>query len=50
MNTHSGREKFSNFQILLDRDISSTIVMGKLKSKLDLKKLPQLRGKPKLVS
>ena len=34
MNTRSGRAKLTNVQILLDRRSSSTIVMGKLTSKL----------------
>ena len=33
MNTRSGKEKFRNFQILLDRGSSSTIVMDKQTSK-----------------
>ena len=34
MNTCSGRAKFKNFQILFDSGSSSTIVIGKLMSKL----------------
>ena len=37
INTHSGRAKFKNFQILMDRGSSSMIVMGKLRSKLKTK-------------
>ena len=39
MNTHSGREEFRNFRIILDSGISSTIVIGKLMSKIKQKKL-----------
>ena len=38
MNTRSGRAKLTNFQILLDRRSSSTIVMVKLTSKIKEKK------------
>ena len=37
MNTCSGREKFSNFRILMESESSSTIVMVNLKSKLKQK-------------
>ena len=37
MNTRSGRANFKSFQIMLDSGSSSTIVMGKLTSKLKLK-------------
>ena len=37
MNTRSGRAKFKNFQIILDNGRSSTIMMGKLASKLKSK-------------
>ena len=37
MNTHSGREKFRNFRILLDSGSTSTNIMGNLKSKLKQK-------------
>ena len=37
MNTLSGREKFRNFRILLESGCSSTIVMGKMKSKIKQK-------------
>ena len=34
MNTRHGRAKFKNFQILLESERSSTIVMGSLVEKL----------------
>ena len=37
MNTHSGREKFENFRIILDSRSSATIVIGKPTSKLRTK-------------
>ena len=37
MNTRSGKANFKNFRILLDSGSSSTIVMGKLTSKLKSK-------------
>ena len=37
MNTHSGREKFRNFQIILNIGRSSTILMDNLTSKLKQK-------------
>ena len=37
MNTLSGNSKFINFRILLDSGSSSTIVMGKLMSKINQK-------------
>ena len=46
MKTHSGREKFKNFRILLDIRSSSVIVMGKLKSKLKTKESGKIRRKP----
>ena len=48
MNTCSGKAKFRNFRVLLDSGSSSTIVMGKLTSKLKEKnQQKQLRGKLK---
>ena len=38
MNIHNGEEKFENFQILLDSGSISTIVMGKMTSKIKFKK------------
>ena len=47
MNTHSGREEFRNFRIILDSGISSTIVIGKLMSKIKQKKIRKsYLGKP----
>ena len=37
MNNHSGKSKFENFRIILDRGSSSTIVVDKLTSKLKTK-------------
>ena len=37
MNTHSGKSRFKNFRILMDSGSSSTIVIGKLTSKLKSK-------------
>ena len=42
MNTRSGRKRFINLQILLESGSSSTIVIGKLTSKLKRKKPPEI--------
>ena len=47
MSTHSRRAKFKNFQILLDSGNSSTILIGRLTSKLKTKESDKLCRKPK---
>ena len=46
MNTCSRRALFRNLRILLDSEISSTIIMGDLMSKLKQKTLQKPCGKP----